>query len=387
MRLRRRGKVVIVLMISMICFASYLVINTDSTNLSNDEQIEVLQEKKVSFIAVGDNIGHERVHIFGDSQAGEIGDDLYDFKPAYQYVEDLVQDADLAFINQESIIGGVDLGVHGYPVFNSPEALADDLVDVGFNMVAGANNHTFDTGVAAVNHASAYWRNFEDVIYTGAYDSLEDFNTIRTITKNGITFSLLAYTYGTNGYTTSNDYNTNLFDKDQISRDVANAKEISDVIIVSAHWGNENTYSTSSFQEEYAQHFADCGVDVVIGTHPHVIQPIEWIEGENGNETLVAYSLGNFLSTMEDLDNQLEGMLSLEFEMIDEEVLITNVSWIPLINHFGNGINAVYPLEDYTSELEADHYVLSDFNFDTIQYFIDKTYEIIGEEYVVYETN
>ena len=104
-----------------------------------------------------------------------------------------------------------------------------------------------------------------------------------------------------------------LEDTAAIKADVQKAKEQADVIIVSAHWGDENEAEVTAKQQEYAQLFADLGVDLVIGTHPHIIQPVTWVNGQSGNKTLIAYSLGNFLSTMETQDTQLEGMLSLNF--------------------------------------------------------------------------
>src|SRR5699024_10343000 len=137
---------------------------------------------------------------------------------------------------------------------------------------------------------------FDDMIFTGSFLSQEDRDTVRTIERNGVVFSFLAYTYGTNGIMPDTDWRVAYFDEEKILEDVARAKEISDVLIVSAHWVDENTPVVNEFQQYYAQLFADLEVDVVIGTHPHIIQPIEWLTGENGNEMLVAYSLGNLVA-------------------------------------------------------------------------------------------
>lgn len=385
-------KVIFVIGIPIILLSvsvGYLLLDFNSnpkrnTNTSTIDGASSKDEKnRVSFLAVGDNIGHERVYTYADANAGTVGDGKYDFQPSYSKMKERIKKADLAFINQESIIGGDSLGISGYPAFNSPEQLASDLIDTGFDVINGASNHSLDKGFAGIKNAAAIWRSFENIIYVGTYDSQEDADTIRVIERNGITFSLLSYTYGTNGYTLPNTYCVPLFDRDKITNDVAKAKEISDVVIVSAHWGDEGESKLSEMQVSYAQLFADVGVDLVIGTHPHVIQPLEWVNGVNGNKTLVAYSLGNFLSTMETVDTQLEGMLSLDFVKKEGVVTIENIIWTPLVNHFGDGTFCVMPLKEYTDKLNATHYVLADQKPNAISYFTEKTKEIIGDDFKI----
>lgn len=343
--------------------------------------VEEVTEDRVTFLAVGDNIGHDRVHDYGDVMEGEEGDGLYDFKPSYKNVVNQISNVDLAFINQESIIGGNELGISGYPAFNSPEDLAKNIVEVGFDIVNAATNHILDKGDIGVANAAQTWSQYEEVLYVGAYESQESADKIRTIERNGIIFAVLAYTYGTNGYTSSYDYTAPLFDEAQIIKDVAAAKEISDVVIVSAHWGLEGSFELDETQKKYSQIFADEGVDLVIGHHAHVIQPVEWLEGRNGNKTLVAYGLGNFLSTMESLDNQLEGMLTLDFVRVEEQVVIENVKFVPLINHFGEGPVEVYYLDDYTTDLGSVHFTLKDEEIDYMEYYWGKIGELIPEEF------
>ncbi|MFI3208494.1 MAG: CapA family protein [Eubacteriales bacterium] len=360
-------------------------LETDIITTEETESFEELIESNtVSFLAVGDNIGHERVFTYADENSGTTDDGEYDFLPSYTYMADYIADADLSFINQETIIGGDELGIYGYPAFNSPEQWASDLTTLGFDIVNASSNHSLDMGIDALENSLEIWSQYDEVLYAGVYDSEEDASTIRTIERNGITFSVISYTYSTNGYDIPNDYCINLFDEESIREDVAAAKEVSDVVIVSAHWGDESIYELNSLQTEYAQLFADLEVDLVIGTHPHVIQSLEWITGENGNETLVAYSLGNFLSTMETVDTQLEGMLTLDFVKNDDgSVSIENVEWTALINHFGDGTFTVMPLSEYTDELNAVHYVLAEECPNAIETFQEITDEIIGNEFTI----
>lgn len=365
-------------------FSNDAVEETTADTVIEEVIIEEETPNTVSFLAVGDNMGHERVYTYADENAGELDDGEYDFLPSYTYMADYIAEADLAFINQESIIGGDDLGISGYPAFNSPEQLAFDLVTLGFDIINASTNHSLDKGFIGIQNSLEIFSQFDDILYAGVYATEEEAAEISTIEKNGITFAVLSYTFDTNGYEMPNDYCLNLFDEEEIRADVAAAKEVSDVIIVSAHWGTESSYELNSLQLEYAQLFADLEVDLVVGTHPHVIQSMEWITGENGNETLVAYSLGNFLSTMETVDTQLEGMLTLDFvQDEDGEVTIQNVEWTALINHFGDGTFNVRPLSEYTDELNAVHYVLADECPDAIETFREITDSIIGDEFTI----
>lgn len=358
--------------------------DVDATTVVTEELVEE-EDNTISFLAVGDNLIHERIFTYADECSGELDDGLYDFTSCYAYMADDIAEADISFVNQESIIGGDELGLYGYPAFNSPEQVAEDLVNLGFDMVNGATNHSMDMGITGVENTAEIWRQYEDdVLFSGIYDSQEDADTIRVMEQDGVTFALLSYTYGVNDYTMPNDYCVSLFDEDKIREDVANAKEIADVVIVSAHWGTESEYEVTDEQREYAQLFADLEVDLVIGHHPHVIQSLEWVEGENENQTLVAYSLGNFFSTMETVDTQLEGMLTLDFVVgDDDEITIENVAWTPLVNHFDEEVFFMLPLSEYTEELNSEHYVLADECPDAITTFTEMTKDIIGDEFTI----
>lgn len=347
-------------------------------------EYEATTTSVISFLAVGDNLIHSGIYKYADSNNGESGDGQYDFLPCYEYMADYISAADLAFINQESIIGGDDLGISSYPTFNSPEQLASDICTLGFDIVNGATNHVLDKGESGVNNTVEIWNQFDNILFSGAYSSQEDADTIKLIEAKGVTIAVLSYTYGTNGIAFPNNYCTNLFDEVSIREDVEQAKSVSDIVIVSAHWGTENDYSTNALQEKYSQLFADLEVDLVIGHHPHIIQSLEWVEGVNGNQTLVAYSLGNFLSTMDTVDTQLEGMLTLDFVVTNgSEVSIENIEWTALINHYNSDEHLVMPLSEYTESLNATHSILSTECPDAITTFKEITDEIIGPNFVI----
>ncbi|MBM6614672.1 CapA family protein [Desemzia sp. RIT804] len=334
------------------------------SNLESDVESETseseAEEKRVSFIGVGDNLIHEGIYKDAQTEEG-----AYDFSPIYQHVKDDIQSADVAFVNQETMLGGDELGFSGYPSFNTPSDMAGNLVEVGFDLINSSSNHSLDKGTAGVLNALEIWSQYEDIIYTGVFKDQEQRDTIPIFEKDGLTFSLLTYTYGTNGIEPEYPYLVNYFSEEVIAQDVKRAKEISDVVLVSAHWGDEHTFAPNVFQQQYAQLFADLGVDVVFGTHPHTIQPVEWVQGEDGNKTLVIYSLGNFLAATTSDINLLGGMVAFDVvQQEDQETQVENIKWTPLVIYYENEIAgnvdtrgkfAVYKLEDYTDELVEKH--------------------------------
>ena len=329
------------------------------------EAAQVVQPTSVHFVAVGDNLPEEQIGAWADAQAGTTGDGLYDYSALYAPIKSYIESADLAYVKEETHCGGDDIGPKGYPSFNTTDAMADAIVSAGFDLVASASNHSYDWGYFGANdHSCELWKT-KDVVFTGTADCAEDAAKIATIEKNGITFALLDYTYGVNGYEQSDlpSYAVNFIDKDRIASDVATAEQQADVVLVAMHWGTENLMEADETQLEYAQYLADLGVDVVLGSHPHVIGPMRWVEGKDGNQTLVAYSLGNFVSRHEapSPKNELEGMLSCDFVRgEDGTVSVENVVWTPLVNHTDGETFAVYALKDYTNELAAQDSVFSE---------------------------
>ncbi len=260
---------------------------------------------KVSVIAAGDNLIHSSVYKDAQTSYNE-----YDFKPMYDLIKPIVSKYDIAYYNQETILGGKELGVNDYPTFNSPQEVGDAMIDAGFNLVSLATNHTMDSGEKAVLKSREYWDSKEDVLAVGSYSSDEDREKIRIETKNNISYTMLNYTYGTNGITvpSGKDYLVNVWPtnleindperdyeyqeyKKQVKKDIDKVRDKVDVLFVAMHWGVEYTHEPTEYEKDMAKYLESLGVDVIIGTHPHVIQPVTWI-----NDTLVIYSLGNFIS-------------------------------------------------------------------------------------------
>ena len=333
---------------------------------------------RVSFVAVGDNVPNDVIAEYADACAGSEGDGAYDYKPLFAQVKPLVEAADLAYIDQEVHIGGDEIGPSGYPSFNTTDEMADAVVDCGFDLVASATNHAYDWGsFGAIEHSREVW-NGQPVAFTGTATSDEEAAQIPVVERNGIRFALINYTYGINGYAPGDipSYAVNLIDEDRIAADVERAREQADVVVAAMHWGTENETEPDAQERQWAQMMADLGVDIVLGSHPHVTQPLTWLDGKDGNRTLMAYSLGNFIIQHADPTpyNDLEGMLACDFVKYAEGeqapanagehdaasgwtnaagITIENVRWIPLVYHGVQGELAVWPLSDYSAEQAA----------------------------------
>lgn len=338
-----------ILIIGLCLYLYFLDFNYDEfDNKSNLEESsnsfeEKIQEEvsSISMIMVGDNLIHSS--IYKDASDGNGG---YDFTKMYDLIKPIVSNYDIAYYNQETILGGKELGLKDYPTFNSPQEVGDAMIDAGFNLVSLASNHTIDFGEKAVLSSRAYWNSKENVLAVGSYTSLEDRNQIRVMEKNNITYTMLNYTYGTNGIKvpTGKEYLVNVWPtdlylndvekdleyqiyKEQVKKDVEAVRAKVDLLIVAMHWGVEYTHEPTKYEKDMAEYLSSLDVDIIIGTHPHVIQPIEWIE-----DTLVIYSLGNFISAQHQDQNynKMVGLMtSLEInkKVVEDntEITIQNV--------------------------------------------------------------
>jgi poly-gamma-glutamate capsule biosynthesis protein CapA/YwtB (metallophosphatase superfamily) len=284
--------------------------------------------QSVTLLAVGDILIHDRVY-----EVAKKGK-TYNFDSMFQAVKPYIQGADLAVANSESMIGGEAIGLSSYPSFNSPYEVGDAVKKAGFDVVTMANNHALDRGPKAVSNAVHYWDHLK-IVHTGVFLSKKDQSKIRIVSKKGIRFAFLAYTFGTNGIPTpkGKSYLVNRINIPQIKSDVARAKKQADVVVVSLHFGTEYQHEPNATQTQLVKQLANTGVDVILGSHPHVLQPYQWVSGKNGHRTFVVYSLGNFLSGQVGTDRKIGGMLELTFNKATEngksDLSITHTTFIP----------------------------------------------------------
>ena len=330
----RKVLLFVIFILIIIAIATYVIwknksntdesIGTLNTTEEDNQQVEEKEETtSMSLIMVGDNLVHSSIYKDANRNANYNG---YDFKPMITYIKEKVQNYDLAYYNQETILGGTEIGLSDYPTFNSPYETADAMIDAGFNLVSTATNHTLDRGAQAVINSREYWDKQEDVLAVGSYTSFEEQDEIQIREKNGITYTMLNYTYGTNGIPVpeGQEYLVNVWPtdlyindperdteyqayKEKVKEDIAKVRDKVDVLIVAMHCGIEYTTEPSAYQKDEAEFLASQGVDIVIGTHPHVLEPVEWID-----DTIVFYSLGNFISAQyqDENYNKTVGLMS-----------------------------------------------------------------------------
>ncbi len=333
------------------------------TEVETEPETEPEPEEKVitkaSFVGCGDNIIYYGTYRDAKSMAIAGGRE-YNFRPMYSEVESIISAADLAFINQETVISHSSVP-ESYPNFNSPVDIADDLVDVGFDIISVANNHMLDQGALGLKETYENW-NERGVTLVGCHEENDSGKYVTYVEKNGIKIGILSYTYGTNLGEDPAKYGlyASYLKYADVAGEVAEARANADFVIVSVHWGQEGAMTPSDEQKKYAQIMADNGADVIIGHHPHVLQPIEWINGESGNKTLCVYSLGNFLHEQDREYNVPGGMITFDIQKVNNNrATVENVLFIPTVCHYPRSFygNKVYLLENYTEQLANAHAV------------------------------
>ena len=239
---------------------------------------------------VGDALIHESVYVDARKNDGS-----YDFKPMIDLIKPISSSYDLAYYNQETILGGASIGYSHYPRFNSPQEVGDAMIDAGFDLVSLATNHTMDRGEVGVLNSVNYWKSRPNMITSGQWESYEDRNTVRIYEKNNIKYAFFSYTTLTNGLNTpaGKDYLSNVYSDEKARVDIEKVRDQVDVVMVAMHWGTEYSLGVSNEQTRIANYLSELGVDLIIGAHPHVVEPVEYI---NNGKTFVIYSLGNFIS-------------------------------------------------------------------------------------------
>lgn len=325
---------------------------------------EYIAPVTANIVAVGDMLMHG-----GVSVPAVQADGTYNYDYVFANVKDAVNAADLAIANNEVIMGGNSIGNIGYPCFNVRTELGDAEAAAGFDVILGATNHTMDQGAAGIMNCIDFWKtNHPDISLIGIHDSAESASEITVREVNGIRIAMLNYTYGLNGFELPQGYEyaadlMNEWTKSKIADDISRAKAISDFVIVFPHWGTEYNLGISDEQASWAQFFADNGVNMVIGTHPHVVEPVEWVTSSDGsNKMLVYYSLGNYISIQYYNFSMLGGMAQVSITKDSSGTYISDYGMKFLVTHYNSSRSHVttYFLDDYTDELASSHAILTE---------------------------
>ncbi|WP_022753323.1 CapA family protein [Butyrivibrio fibrisolvens] len=339
-----------------------------------------LPSSKVTFTAVGDTIAHKQIYTYGAMYENNNYDFLYD------NVKEKISDADLSAVVQETpfaedkdfynateddikstsqeskIKEQINRLYSEYPRFASPQGIASSQEAAGFDIIACATNHMMDQGIEGIDRTYYAYKDDTNVIGILPSDRQESENYI-VISKNGITIALFDYTYGINdlgipsGY--SNCINI-LSDEDKVKKDLETARQEADAVIVFVHWGEEYKRDITDYQKKWTDVFYESGVNVVIGSHPHVLEPYELIQREGGQQMLVYYSLGNFVSGQNEIERILGGMATFTINKTVTQdgmtITLTDYELEPIVTHQEKeGIYTAYFLRDYTDSLASMH--------------------------------
>lgn len=372
------------LSIILVCLVSYLTYNaynyfntpktTDKSPLKNNSNnIETKKDQiyKLKLLATGDGLIHSVIF------RNYYKNGVYDFTDAVKYVKDIVKDYDIAYYNQETPAGDDSITYSGYPMFYTPSAYVDAMRDAGFNTISLASNHSLDKGEKGILNTVKYFKT-TDTLFSGMNDSEEMRNNFIIKEKNNITYTMLSYTTITNGLQvpSGKSYLLNLYDKEQVKKDIEAVRDKVDVLIVAMHWGTEYINMPNEEEKEIAEYLSSLGVDIVIGNHPHILQPITKI-----GDTIVMYSLGNFISnqyggTNGDWNKLIGFMATLDITKTvtkDDEVKMT------FDNIGGELIFTKYTGNPVTTAVHTDHTVIP-FSKMTDDTYL-KDYERLYEKY------
>lgn len=306
---------------------------------------------EIELMMVGDVLMHDNV-----LKSGLSADGKYSFDHLFKNILSDIQHADIRIANQETILVGEKFGFSGYPRFGSPFSLGDAEADAGFNVILHATNHALDKGLKGIESCCDFWSaSHPEIAVLGINRTKHEYNRIYVYEKNGFRVAILNYTFESNvlPLPKSKPYCLNMFDREKMLTDIKTAKQSADMVVVCPHWGTEYITSTDTNQREWTEFFLFAGVDVVIGTHPHVLEPVEMLYDTSGHSMLVYYSLGNFISNQLEMPRLIGGMAKITLVKDKGGCYISRYSLVPTVTHkeFGYKGFTSYKLADYTDTL------------------------------------
>lgn len=346
----------------MIIGNSTVQLNLNELQNVIDNQKEPVEEKPkditISLAVVGDIMCHDTNY----KDAYNSTTKTYDFSHVFANVADELSKADLTIGNLETTFAGSDRGYSGYPTFNTPDELAQNLKAIGFDVLSTSNNHSLDKGYSGLTRTIEILDQNE-ISHMGTYSSQESSEEILVKDVNGIKIAFLAYTYGTNGIPvpSGKEYCVNLIDKDKIKADLEKAKKLDvDLISVNMHWGNEYRLKSTTEQEQLADFLFENGADLILGSHPHVLEPMErrtiTLEDGTTKDGFLIYSLGNFISGQTKQYTNHSIILNIKITKHGDtgEITIDDVSYTPTyVDNRGSGADERFKILDIKKSIAA----------------------------------
>ena len=341
-----------------ILIKNFIILNIINVAIKLIKCFNKSSSEDISICMVGDLL----IHLPILDYAKTVG---YNFDFIFENMEKYIKEYDIKIINEEVLIAGTNFSIKGYPRFNSPLELADSVAKAGFNVILKSTNHVNDLGEEARLFDLNNWKKFPNIKVTGSYQNEEEAQKITYFEIKGIKIALLNYCYGSNRLL-RNSYTINKINYDKIKNDINKSKsEGADIIIVMPHWGKEYSLKTNKYQNKWSKIFFELGVDIVIGTHPHVIQPVEIIEDKDKNRKMyIFYSLGNFINSTSSRKKNvfwrfLGGMAHIIIGKVNNKPVIKNIKFIPLITHINpeNKKVTTFKVKDYSENMAKNNYV------------------------------
>ena len=314
-----------------------LVTNSEvaENSINNANSTTTSQQGPITFslAAIGDIMCHNTQYM----DAYNSSTDSYDFSYVFEDIQTYIQSADISIGSLETTFAGKDRGYSNYPTFNSPEQLAYDLSEMGLDVLSTAGNHALDKGFSGLSNTLDVLDD-ANISHSGTYRTQEDRDSVLIKDVNGVKVAILSYTYGTNGIPVPSDkeFCVNLIDKDLIKKDIENAKsQNADVIISCMHWGIEYQTTPNDEQEDLADFLFENGVDIILGNHPHVLQPMEkrsvTLADGTVKDCFVVYALGNFICDQNSENTRNSIILNLDItKNPDGKISIDKVDYVPI---------------------------------------------------------
>ena len=364
--------------------------NTDSGDITDDSDkdetdADMENENVISIVVFGENFVHDSV-----IESGKQSDGTYNYDFLFNNLKAYVDEADISAIYQSTVIGGNDLGIKGYPNFNTPEEMMEAIHNAGFNVALLASNQTNDIGTTAIKKSISLWRNYSAITAVGVNADKENVSEIPVVEVKGKRIALLNYTAGMNAPIENSEdkYMVNYLTKDRVVADISKAEGLADYVIVFPYWVSDYTHATTESQKELAKAMTEAGADLIVGASSHFIGEIEQITSDNGNEALCYYSVGNFCSSFNYADAMVGGIARITLNIVEDQLILdeSKTGITPIVTHYTHTageenaeIVGVYPLWAYTSEMAAGHGIITrgnvPFSMEIIQKIISENIE------------